>query len=169
MTNAAYLADFLLPKAVQRRLWERETLEQLLRRFMSKVAIDGAGCWIWQAGLSSDGYGVISVGDVQVRAHRLAYELFVGPIPDGLVTDHLCRVHACVNPQHLEMVTDRENLMRGVGPTAVNAARTHCDRGHPLEGPNVYRPPREPGTRQCRRCKLIRQNGYRAARTGGLG
>lgn len=81
-------------------------------RFMAKVQKRPSGCWEWQAGRSRDGHGNFSVGGRAIRAHRWSYEYFVGPIPDGLVIDHLCVNPPCVNPDHLEPVTHRENTLR---------------------------------------------------------
>lgn len=90
-------------------------------------------CWDWKGSLTYQGYGQFSVNRSKtVRAHRFAYELLVGEIPRGLVIDHLCRNRACVNPDHLLPVTSKHNVLVGFGPTAVNARRTHCTKGHPL-------------------------------------
>ena len=108
-------------------------------RFWSKVDTDGSTvhpdlgkCWLWRASRDRSGYGRFKAATGVVGAHRVAYELLVGPIPDGLTLDHLCRVRHCVNPEHLEPVTHRENTLRGTGPTAENARKTHCLRGHAL-------------------------------------
>ena len=82
-------------------------------------------------------------------AHRMIYELLVGPIPDGLEIDHLCRNRGCVNPGHMEPVTHRENLMRGDTVAAANPAKTHCIRGHPYDDENTYR---YGSHRYCRAC-----------------
>lgn len=90
-----------------------------------------SGCWIWAGYISAKGYGRMRTqsGPQQtIGAHRVAYELLVGPIPEGLTIDHLCRNRGCVNPEHLEVVTQRENTRRGKSPAGVNAQKTHCDR-----------------------------------------
>lgn len=100
------------------------------------------GCWIWQ-GPTTNGYGVIGEGrrgGTTYRTHRVAYELLVGPVPDGLHLDHLCRVRACCNPAHLEPVTQAENNRRA------GEARTHCPYGHAL-------PPHGVKRRACKTCK----------------
>jgi hypothetical protein len=97
-----------------------------------------SGCWLWTGALR-DGYGSYTsydAGRVPMRktsnAHRVVYEEFVGPIPAGLQLDHKCRVRCCVNPDHLEPVTQRENILRGEGVAAVRAKQMTCKRGHPL-------------------------------------
>lgn len=102
------------------------------------------------------GYGVFNLNGKVVQAHRFNYERFRGPIPPGLVLDHLCRNPACVNPEHLEPVTDRENLRRGMGPSMVTFRTNRCKRGHDLTPENTYRRP-DTGTRQCRACIALRQ------------
>ena len=87
-------------------------------------------CWIWGNGKSPVDYARTSRGGTKMRAHRFVFESFVGPIPDGLVIDHLCRVLRCVNPTHLEPVTQGENTLRGFGACANNARKTKCKRGH---------------------------------------
>lgn len=88
------------------------------------------GCWIWSGYRYPRGYGKACFGGRYVSAHRLSYVVNKGPIPEGLVIDHLCRNILCVNPDHLEAVTMRENVLRGVGLTAVNNLKTHCVNGH---------------------------------------
>ena len=118
-------------------------------RFWLKVdCFTESGCWEWRAGRGTGGYGKFNTGGNRgphVSAHRFAYEQLVGPVPKGLVLDHLCRNRICVNPAHLEPVTDRENVLRGVGITAVNAAKTHCPYGHEYDV--VWR-----GRRTCKTC-----------------
>lgn len=131
-------------------------------RFFARVDQSG-DCWVWTAGRTvrgSAGYGVALNRDGKSTvAHRIAYELLVGPIPNGLTLDHECRNRQCVNPAHLTPMTMRENVLRGIGPTAINAKKTHCPRGHPLEGENVYRYP--DGRRDCRTCQRERNARYR--------
>ena len=119
----------------------------LAERFWSKVDKSG-DCWIWTAGKSKDGYGRIGVCGAARLAHRIAWIMERGNIPDGMTIDHLCRNRACQNVQHMELVTNRENVLRGYGPTAVNGRKTHCIRGHELSGYNIL-----PGRgRHCREC-----------------
>jgi hypothetical protein len=96
------------------------------------------------------------------QAHRYAYELLVGPIASGLVLDHLCRNPGCVNPKHLEPVTDRENTRRGISSAAENAKKTHCYRGHPFDERNTY--VNLKGKRACRECAKAYQKRLRDSR-----
>lgn len=131
-----------------------------ITRFLAKSEPSGDGCIIWTGFLDRDGYGQFTAaGRRNVRAHRWAYEHHVGPIPDGLVIDHLCRVRHCVNPEHLEVVTVRENTLRGLAPTALNARKAVCKYGHPLVGRNVVL---IPGGRSCRTCRVESTRRWRA-------
>lgn len=107
------------------------------------------------------GYGSIRVQGKARLAHRLAYELLIGPIPHGLVIDHLCMNKACCNPYHMEPVTIGENSRRAPisGRAAINAAKTHCDYGHPLSGPNLMGGIRP--RRSCKHCASRRRNAHR--------
>lgn len=124
--------------------------KDIAERFWEKVRKTD-GCWFWTSTRGENGYGQFTLRTGVVRrAHRIAYELAVGPIPDGLEIDHLCRVRACVNPAHLEPVTRQENIRRAV------AAKTHCPKGHPrtpensahdhVNGSRVWR---------CKTCRRI--------------
>jgi hypothetical protein len=115
--------------------------------------IDGdTGCWLWGGYIdASTGYGKHG----KRWAHRAVYEMHRGPIPEGLQLDHLCRTRACVNPEHLEPVTLRENVLRGTAPAALNAAKTHCAAGHPFTGANLI--VRANGSRGCRTCENAQQ------------
>lgn len=109
-------------------------------------------CWNW-TGATNLGYGTFCISQRPtkvVRAHRYAYELLVGPIPTGLVIDHLCRNHGCVNPSHMEPVTNRENVLRGDTLPARNAAKTHCVHGHLFNDANTKIT--KGGGRRCRTC-----------------
>lgn len=130
-------------------------------RFWSKVDLGGATeCWNWTGAKIRGGYGRIWWGGRNTLAHRLTYEASVGQIPDGLQIDHLCRNRACVNPAHLEAVTQKTNILRGVSPQAKNALKTKCPRGHPYDASNTYLRPS--GGRTCRAC-LQRRRAARAA------
>jgi hypothetical protein len=107
-------------------------------------------CWLWTGPLV-DGYGQAQFEGRGQRIMRVIYRQLVGPIPEGLVLDHLCRVRRCVNPAHLEPVTNRENGLRGETIQARFFARTHCDNGHPFSGENLIIRP-ENGSRRCRKC-----------------
>lgn len=134
--------------------------EKLLARIFSRVEPSGA-CWLW-IGHRVQGYGSIRALGQQKRAHRLAFELLVGSVPDGMSLDHLCRNRACVNPTHLEPVSNRENVLRGVGPSAENARRTHCKRGHQLTPENTrHYNQKNPRIRTCLMCKRMYDTGRR--------
>lgn len=117
--------------------------------FWARVEIpaDEQQCWPWSGYINPDGYGRLG----QVGAHRIAYEEVVGPIPEGLVLDHLCRVRHCVNPAHLEPVTSRENTLRGETLAAMQVARTSCIKGHPFDDANTI--VQGDGKRRCRTCR----------------
>lgn len=129
----------------------------VLARFWKKVNKDApGGCWLWTASCVADGYGQFNKGSKQmVRAHRFAYEACVGPIPDGLTLDHLCRVRGCVNPAHLEPVSMRVNIMRGQSSGAVNARKTHCIHGHEFTPENTQTS-QSRGWRRCLTCFRVR-------------
>lgn len=101
-------------------------------RFDSKW-IERGGCWIWQSPLDVDGYGSFYFKRKNRRAHRVSYYFSMGDIPSGMVVDHTCPNRNCVNPSHMRIVTPRENTLSGRGVGAVNARKTHCKYGHPLD------------------------------------
>lgn len=117
-------------------------------------------CWNWKGGLTGSGYAIFATGLRRTgtfknqSAHRYAFELVNGAIPDGLQLDHLCRNTRCVNPEHLEAVTPRTNYLRGFGVGAVNFRKTHCLRGHPFDEKNTYKDKR--GSRYCKQCRKTR-------------
>ena len=109
-----------------------------------------SGCWLWAGSTNSWGYGQVKFYGRQWQAHRFIYTLVKGEIPQGMDLDHLCRVRGCVNPDHLEPVSERENVLRGKTFAAANAAKTSCPRGHPYDRVIVWGTPRRICT-QCRK------------------
>ena len=105
-------------------------------RFWSKVDKTDS-CWIWVGGRMSAGYGTFTSFGRNILPHRYSYKLFKGDIPEGKQIDHLCRNTICVNPNHLEAVTQKENLLRGVGICAQNSRKTHCIHGHEFTKENT--------------------------------
>lgn len=99
--------------------------------------VDDSGCWLWEWYVHRSGYGMLRQDGRARYAHRVIYERFRGPIPKGLQLDHLCRVRHCVNPDHLEPVTARENQRRGNGWPGIHARKTHCIRGHEFTPENT--------------------------------
>lgn len=139
---------------------ESEAREKLHPRIFSKLSFGHAGgCVLWEACRDHDGYGVVRVGKYKRRAHRVIYELVVGPVPRELVCDHLCRVTSCVNPKHIEIVTNKENIVRGV--KGVYVVSNSCAHGHAFTAENtkikVYKgKPR----RICRACLRAYKRSY---------
>lgn len=132
-------------------------------RFWTKVNKNGplpdyaphlGNCWLWTGARTVGGYGHFRDGTRDVYAHRWAYEEEHGPIPSHLQSDHLCRVHNCVRPAHMELVTSRDNTLRGESFAAKNAVKTHCPQGHPYDLFNTYCDPN--GWRYCRTCNKDR-------------
>lgn len=169
--NAADLAATLLKRGpcsqcgrVMRlsNLWRHvptHSPEAAAARFWSRVdRLDGDfACWPWKGRLQPSGYARFHLPGVGhgMAAHRFAYELLVGPIPDGLQLDHLCRVRHCVNPAHLEPVTGFENVHRSpITAATVNARKTHCPQGHPYNEANTLR---YRGERICVTCRRRHQ------------
>lgn len=139
---------------IRKRLGLRSTYHNAIpweERFYGRIDMpDGwLGCWLWRGAQLPDGYGQVRVGHTSTTAHRDAYTHLVGPIPEGLHLDHLCRVRLCVNPGHLEPVTQAENSRRSDHP---HARKTHCKAGHPLSGSNLRL---NAGKRVCIACAQI--------------
>lgn len=141
--------------------YRKATLQQKWEMSVRKTK----GCWIWKGSLSQ-GYGHIKAKHKNFAAHRLGYELLIGEIPVGKVLDHLCRNRACVNPHHLEIVTHKINILRGVGRAAMEARMKSCINGHLLVGDNLYIRPKD-GKRRCRLCNKRASKEWRE-RTFGL-
>lgn len=156
--QAAHLARGWCAKHYSRWQKHGDPTQSWLTRaemFWNKVAVTD-GCWEWTAAKNQSGYGRFWDGERCVQAHRWAYEQLVGPIPDALELDHLCRNRGCVRPEHLEPVTGYENILRGEGGSAMNARKTRCWRGHSLgEDGDVY--VARDGARSCRECRRIRR------------
>lgn len=130
-------------------------------RFLALVEME-PGCWTWTGSQDGKGYGQMKLlGLSPVKAHRISYELSVGPIPEGMQLDHLCRNRLCVNPDHLEPVTNRENTMRGMAPSVITHRTGLCHRGHSME--DAYGP-RQDGSYTCRPCMNERSLRYYHAR-----
>ncbi len=167
MATTACDALFDLGEVVQR--WDGMTFrgiprasESFAARVFSKVDASG-DCWEWTGTLDDDGYGILGRGRRgagNIAAHRAVYELLVGPIPDEMHLDHLCRNHACVNPDHVEVVTPEENKRRGFSPPQLYAMRTECNDGHPLDG--ITRRKGGKSIRYCKTCKREQMRDRRA-------
>jgi hypothetical protein len=141
-----------MPKGIYPR-----TLKPPEERFWPKVKKTKT-CWLWTGAKDGRGYGDFRLGgrtSKHIKAHVFAYQQLVGPIPEGLTLDHLCRRPLCVRPDHLEPVTNRENTLRGTSPPAQHARKTHCPQGHPYDEVNTYRT--SSGHRGCRRCRAAQQ------------
>lgn len=139
-------------------------------RFPIGYVIQENGCWEWVGCHSSGGYGAIGVwGQGRVtRAHRWMYERERGVIPKGMQIDHLCRNRGCVNPDHLEPVTHRENCARGASFSAINSTKMHCPLGHPLSDGNLDGSRARRGHRVCRTCMNLNNKRHRLKKKANL-
>lgn len=148
------------PLFVKRAFSPPAPIRERFERFIER---EEGGCWLWQGTRIPSGYGYFTVSSgVKRTAQRVSWELFRGPIPDGMHIDHLCRNRGCVNPDHLEPVTPNENWRRGFSPTAVNKQKAVCQNGHPLDEANTYVDAR--GYRRCRICTRV----HRRTQTSAL-
>jgi hypothetical protein len=153
--------------------------DRLPERFWIKVRfVPITGCWRWVASLNTGGYGQLNVDRRPRLAYRLAYEALVGPVPRKLQLDHLCQFRQCVNPWHLEVVTNRENVLRGYNGqfgtvlSRRNAAKTECPNGHPYSGDNLLVWTRKTNDgkrtvtyRTCRTCSRDRNREWKRKRS----
>lgn len=134
-----------------------------LARLFSKIKVSttnfykGVPCWEWQAGKDKDGYGKTVLNKKHWRVHRLFYTIFIQKIPSNLVSDHLCRVRNCVNPAHIEPVTQKVNTLRGEAVTAKNAQKINCPQGHPLNEDNLVN---MKNGRMCKKCANAHSRRY---------
>ena len=132
-------------------------IEKVISTHIEKIP---SGCWNWTGSRNRGGYGRFTKKYGTTLAHRIVYEALKGPIPKGLTIDHLCRNKRCVNPEHLEPVTVRENILRGYGPVAMNKRKTHCLRGHAYSPENTK--DNGPNKRRCVICCGIRDRKTKA-------
>lgn len=124
--------------------------QPVLQRFLSKIRITKLGCWEWLGSKTTVGYGQIGFNGRTTTTHRFIYEYLYGKIDSKLQLDHLCRNRNCCNPDHLEVVTQQENILRGIGLSALNARKTHCIHGHEFTSQNTYIT--TSNKRKCRTC-----------------
>lgn len=147
-----------------------EAASKALGAFFDKVHFEpNTGCWLWGGAMNKEGYGTFWFNKKAQGAHRVAYKIYRGEPPKDYEIDHLCRVRCCVNPDHLEAVTPRENWLRSTGPELVKkryAAQSHCKHGHPRVPHNLYIEQRKDGVtvRKCRECTILRERRKRAAK-----
>lgn len=134
---------------------------RVLDRVLASIEKPEEGCWLFLGSLDRDGYGTVGVPGLGTRrVHRIAHAVLIGPIPEGMEIDHLCRVRNCINPSHLEAVTRRVNSLRSESFAAINARKTHCAKGHPYSRENTYL--RKGGGRTCRICNDAAKAKWRA-------
>lgn len=147
-----------------------------LKRIHARLVVEQAThlvktpCWLWQGAIGAGGYGLVQTGRrspagnrMPSYVHRVMYEDTIGPVPEGKVLDHLCRVRHCCNPEHLESVSERTNIVRGEGISADYAVRDECGRGHPKTPENRYMRPDGKGW-CCLPCMRLRgRKHYRKA------
>lgn len=130
-------------------------LDRLTERYRKKIRIDPlTGCWLWTGAKSSNGRGCVYVCGHTLTTHKFFFELFIGPVPDGLELHHKCEVAACCNPDHLEIKTRLQHRRIHPDRRFANREKTHCKNGHPLEGENLYLEIRDGHPRRhCQACR----------------
>jgi hypothetical protein len=134
-----------------------------LENFFKKVNKIPDGCWLWIGSRSFNGYGNFNVGGKTIGAHRISFEIHKGEIPEGLQIDHICKKRGCVRPDHLEVVTQRENLLRSNTVAFINSNKTHCPQGHQYTPENIYKKVSHGKVqgRKCKTCTDIFHHNYR--------
>jgi hypothetical protein len=125
-------------------------MHPLYPRIQERILLGQGSCWLWTGTITNGGYGQFYYRGKREYAHRVVYGLLRGPIPDGMECDHLCRVRRCVNPRHIELVTRRENILRGLGPSAAHAVKERCPK---CDG--EYRQLSRGRGRRCQRCEVV--------------
>lgn len=141
------------------RTRETKCWDQVIARIEEKIErVPESGCWIWMGATTGDeGYSRLYLGPTHFRVHKLLYELTYGLVPEGLVLDHLCRVRLCVNPSHLEAVTDRVNILRGMAPGVLRMNAETCASGHRWDDDNTRWYGRQRVCRSCERDRSARR------------
>lgn len=137
-------------------------LKSPLESLWPKIEMTGS-CWIWTGTVNRSGHGMSckkpKFGINSALVHRIFYETMVEHIPQGMEIDHLCRNPPCCNPSHMQVVTSKENFLRGNNPCAINSRKTHCPKGHELIPENLTQ--RKNGRRECKECLRLRSQKYR--------
>lgn len=141
------------------------SIEEFVSKFWGNVDKQGTGgCWLWRGKVGRGGYGLVRFRGRPTGVHRVSYILLVGDIPEGMTLDHLCRVRNCVNPKHLEPVSQQQNILRGEGLAAQNAKKTRCRNGHLLKPGNLVLNQLKRGKRLCLKCTRKRMAEWRRLR-----
>jgi len=142
------------------KITAQQAKESLLKRFADSIFPEpNTGCWLWGGSIAGRGYGTLTTKKKHIYAHRLSYTMYKGAIPEGLTIDHMCNNTYCVNPDHLQVLSLRENVLKNKSGPSENARKTHCKYGHPFSGENLLI---EKG--RFRVCRICRTNHNRRKR-----